>query len=204
MRLPLPALCLMLALAATPALAADAKSGAPQPLGTFDNWQAFSYKSKGQPVCYMLLTAHLPNTKKMKRGPAHLMITHRPGENSKDVISYAAGYAFKPEEDVHVAAGGRNFGLFMQNDTAWSRDAATDSTIALALRANASVKITGTPKAKGAAPVTDTLTIKGANDAYQAISKACGYEVPPLPAPKAAEKTKPKAKTVTKTKKKHR
>ena len=133
----------------------------------------------------MTLATHFPpNKKKFKRGDAYLMITHRPAENSRNVVSYVAGYNFKTTSEVKLDIGKKSFDLFTQKDTAWSRDASTDHALAMAIRMAASLKITGTPEAKGATPVSDTLNLKGAAVAYAAISKACGYpaDTPPKPA----------------------
>jgi len=133
--------------------------------------------------------------KKLKRGDAFLMITHRPGENSKDVVSYKAGYNFKASSDVAVIAGKKSFDLFTDKDTAWSRDPGTDHALAAAIRSGSTLKITGSPSMKGVASVSDSIPLKGAAAAYDAISKACGYpvEAPPKPATKAATAHKKKS-----------
>jgi len=167
-------------------------------LGTYGAWQTFTYNEGKQPVCYMVKAAHFPVSKKKKfaRGPAYLMITHRPGENSKDVFNYVSGYNFKTGSDVTIHIGKSSFNLFTQKDSAWSRDAATDRALALAIRGNPNLKAIGTPAQKGMGTNTDTLDLKGAAAAYQAIGKACGLEVEPVaktPAkPASATKKKPK------------
>jgi hypothetical protein len=170
------------AIAAAPTKQQGAKS-----LGTFGNWKTFSFSQSGQPVCYMTLSAHVPSPPHVKRGQVYLMITHRPGEGSKDVVSFTSGYNFKPTSDVTAVIGKRSFSLFTQSDTAWSRDPATDHALATAISQNASVKFTGSPAAKGAKPITDTLDLKGSSTAYRTISKACGI---PVETPKPAATTK--------------
>ncbi|HEU0118233.1 MAG TPA: hypothetical protein VFR09_06320 [Alphaproteobacteria bacterium] len=177
-----------------PALAATAS--AQKPLGTFGAWQTYSYNEGGQPVCYMVKAAKIPapKNKKFRRGPAFLMITHRPSENSTDVVSYTAGYNLKPSSDVKVTIGRASFDLFSQKDAAWSRDAHTDHLLATAIRSNTNMKIVGIP-AQNVSAITDTLDIKGAAQAYQAIGKACGLEqeTPAKPALKAVPASKKKA-----------
>jgi hypothetical protein len=160
-------------------------------LGTFGNWKAFSYTQNGQPVCYMTL-AMKTTAGHMKRGAAYLMITHRPGEGSKDVISFTSGYNFKPTSDVTAVIGKKSFDLFTETDTAWTRDPGSDHAMASAISQNNSIKITGTPAAKGTKPVSDAVDLKGSLQAYQAISKACGIpvETPPKAAAPAAHKGK--------------
>jgi hypothetical protein len=163
-------------------------------LGVFGVWRAYTYKDGDQPVCYMVKTAGFPKiitNKKFARGAAYLMITHRPGENSKDVVNYTAGYNFKPASDVTIHAGKDDFDLFTQKDTAWSRDTKTDHALSAAIRHNSFIKIIGLPAQK-VSPVTDTLDMKGAAEAYQAIGKACGYEADAPPAGASTHKNKHK------------
>ena len=161
-------------------------------LGTFGLWQTYSYNENNQQVCYMVKAAHFPSTKQFKRGASYLMITHRPSENSDDVISYNAGYNYKPAADVKVTIGKDSFSLFSQKDTAWSRDTKTDHLIATAISHSDYMKVSGVPAQKGASNITDTLDLKGSHAAYDAISKACGLEqeAPPkgqAPHPKKAK-----------------
>lgn len=159
-------------------------------LGTFGSWQTFTYEEANQSVCYMVKPIRFPPpaNKKFKRGDAFLMITHRPGENSNDVVSYASGYNFKPASELKITLGKNSFSLFTQKDTAWSREASTDHAISRAIRDNSSLRAVGQP-AQNVTAVTDTLDIKGADKAYYAISKACGLEVEmPKKAPEKAKK----------------
>ncbi|MDX2027815.1 MAG: invasion associated locus B family protein [Alphaproteobacteria bacterium] len=185
-------LCFLCAFGA-PALAAQ--PGAQKSLGVFGAWNTYSYTEHSQPVCYMALNVRLPKNKKIKRGAAYLTITHRPVENSKDVVSYTSGYNFKTASEVELRIAKDSFNLFTQKDTAWSRDAASDRAVTKAIRNAKSLTLIGIPS-QGPS-VTDTLDVKGADAAYRAISKACGYALekepaPPPPAKKKDKKTPPK------------
>ncbi len=148
-------------------------NNAQKSLGAFSSWHAYSYNEKAGPVCYMTKTIHFSVSKKFKRGSTYLMITHRPGEGSKDVVSYISGYVFKPTSDVKVTIDKKTFSMFTQKDTAWSRDPATDRAIAAAIRTGKNMKVSGIPAAKGTHIVSDTIDLKGAPSAYASISKAC-------------------------------
>ncbi len=156
---------------------ATAKTSASTSLGSFGYWRAYMLTENNQNVCYMTLTARFLKSKKFRRGDALLTITHRPAESSKDVISYTAGYNYKPMSDAELHIGKQTFNLFTTQDSAWSRDAATDHKIAAAIRTSPSLSITGNPTTKGVASFTDKFALKGANEAYRAIGKACGVEV---------------------------
>jgi len=151
-------------------------------LGRFGYWTAQKIEEGGSTVCYMTLAAKPPSVsgkgKKKKRGEVVLMITHRPSEGSTDVVSYAVGANFKPATDVSVRVGQKAFAMFTKGDAAWARDAATDHALTAALRAGQSVTFRGA-LASGEA-LADTVNLKGADEAYVAIGKACGLSVAPL------------------------
>jgi hypothetical protein len=184
---------LSLSLAVLPAWAA----GQPQSLGKFGFWETYQVSENNQPVCYMSITGPAPQAPAVKKGkPATpkrgnivLMVTHRPAEGSKDVVSYAAGVKFKNASDAKIKIGDKEFSLFTQNDTAWSRDAATDHALAAALQSADALTMYG-ESVKGDA-LADKVALKGARQAYLAISKACG-----LPVVEAPKNTHPKAAPV--------
>lgn len=181
----------ILLLASAPAFAA----ASPEPLGKFGFWSAYKITENDQPVCYMSISARAPDAQKNKRGEVVLMIAHRPAENTTDVISYTAGLKFKPASEVDVIVGDKQFSLFTQGDTAWSRDAATDHAISQAIRKNATMTLAGL-STRGT-KIGDTINLKGATAAYYAIGKACGLAVEePKKEPK---KTAKKPTTTTKT-----
>lgn len=175
---------LVLLLSVTSATAASApthaiaKTAKPEGyLGSFGNWQAWQATSNKEQVCYMVLTQKFQSTKKFPRQNAHLMITHRPSEGSTDVVSYNSGYVYQQASEVTAKMGKTSFSMFTDKDTAWARDPRTDHAITRALRGNASISITGHPASKGAKTVTDNLALKGAEQAYRAISTACDVPV---------------------------
>lgn len=184
---------ILLAMFIGPACAAS-KSDAPKSLGTFGDWNAFTSNENGQTICYMTLKTHGLGNKKVKRDTVWLRITHRPAENSKDVVSYTSGYNFKPASDVIVEIGKENFNLFTQKDTAWSRDAMTDRLLATAIRKNAKMTVTGIPAVHGSMAIIDTIDLKGAVAAHKAITKACGLPVDESPKPAKAAKKAPAQK----------
>ena len=192
------AILLTLVCALPVVLSAPAQAAAPKPIGKFGYWSAYQMVEGQNNVCYMSITAKPPEKKDdkkkktIKRGDVVLMITHRPSEGSTDVISYAAGTKFKSASDVTFKIGGKDYNLFTQGDTAWSRDQATDRAIAEALRSATNMTVTGT-LASGT-PLSDSVNLKGVNEAYAAISKACNVAYTPLKTekPKAEKKAVPK------------
>jgi len=141
-------------------------------IGTFKDWDAYSYQENGHPVCYMLSHPVKNEGDYVRRGDVYAAIAHRPGEGRLDEISLIAGYTFRKDSQVSVRIGKKKFSLFSDSDTAWARDAATDKDIAAAMRAGDFMVVVGT-SSRGT-KTTDTYSLKGATAAWRAISSACG------------------------------
>ena len=166
MRYQLPALFLSLFLA-FPALA---ETQATQ-LGTHRSWMSYTYPEGASKVCFMASkpTKSLPAT--ARRGEIYAMVTHRPGQNSKGVVSFVAGYTFKSNSEAELTIGNQRFSLFTDGDTAWARDEAGDRAILQAIRAGANMTVVGT-SSRGT-KTTDTYSLAGSSAALDAINKAC-------------------------------
>jgi hypothetical protein len=169
-------------------------------LGSFGVWNTYANNDGGQMVCYMVTTNTVKSTGPAKRTSPYLMITHRPTEASRDVISYGAGANLNAKRGVRLHIGKDAFDLFSVRDTAWARDALTDHKIAAALRKTATVTLTAFADKKGHQPIKDSFALTGTDAAYRAIGKACGY---PEAAPHKAIPAKPKKPYPAKSKKAH-
>ena len=154
-------------LAAAPPAAAQE----PQLLGRFGDWAAFTFTEDGKKVCYMASRPTRDEGDYSRRGDIYALVTHRPEEQSTDVVSFIAGYTYQPNSEVSVAIGGEAFRLFTHNDTAWARDE-LDTRLVQAIRRGASMVVKGT-SSRGTL-TTDTYSLSGSNAAYEAISQACG------------------------------
>ena len=78
---------------------------APRHIGDYGDWAAYVYKENGKNVCYMASTPKKDEGKYTKRGDIYAVVTHRPAENSFDVVNFVAGYTFKNESKVVVKIG---------------------------------------------------------------------------------------------------
>lgn len=156
---------------ATFGLSTQAFANDPQPLGVFGAWQAFTFMEDGQKVCYMASKPTTAQGKYSKRGDVFALITHRPGEGTKNVFSYITGYTYKSGSDATLKIDGDNFLLFTQDNTAWAPDADTDNKIADYIRKGSKMVVTGT-SSRGTL-TTDTYSLRGSGAAHSAINKAC-------------------------------
>ncbi|GIL40536.1 invasion associated locus B family protein [Roseiterribacter gracilis] len=141
----------------------------PVPKGTYGDWSIYSYREKGGPVCYA--AAKLPpSTNGAPKRTGWVMITHRPGEKTRGVVSVLPGYTFKDRSTALVSVGGKQFTLYTQGDTAWAADA-DDPRLVEAIRTSGLLAFTGTTK-DGAAQV-DNFSLGGAAAAFDALDKSC-------------------------------
>lgn len=155
-------------MAAAPAAAAD-----PRHLGTFKDWNAFAFEEKGQKVCY--ISSQPKKTEpKAKRGDIYALVTHRPSEKTLDVVSIIVGYPFKKGSEAEVSVDGKEFKLFTDGETAWARDAESDRAVTAALRNGKQMVVKGV-SGRGT-KTTDTYSLAGVGQAYDAINEACGVK----------------------------
>ncbi|WP_109051843.1 invasion associated locus B family protein [Azospirillum sp. TSA6c] len=153
---------------AAPAAAAD-----PRHLGTFKDWNAFLFEEKGQKVCY-ISSQPKKSEPKAKRGDIYTLVTHRPAEKALDVVSVIVGYPFKKGSEAEVSIDGKDFKLFTDGETAWARDADADRAVTSALRNGKQMVVKGV-SGRGT-KTTDTYSLAGVGQAYDAINEACGVK----------------------------
>jgi invasion protein IalB len=143
-------------------------------LGSFQDWEAYAGSEGRNKVCYAVTQPTKKEGSVAKRGDVYLFVTHRPGDNERDVVNVKAGYAYKPSSAVNVAIGNQTFALYVKDDTAWNRTSQDDKTMVQGMIKGATIVVKGTPKSGSG--TTDTFSLKGFGAAYQAIGKACGVK----------------------------
>jgi hypothetical protein len=146
----------------------------PQRLGAADGWTAYTYREKSGQVCYVVAEPRKSEPAHSRRKPAAALITHRPGENAANVVSFMQGYALKEGSEVSLDVGGVKFDLFSKGDSVWARTAELDKTIVEAMAKGKQAVVKSTPQ-KG--PMTiDTYSLSGLAQALALIDKACGIK----------------------------
>ena len=166
--LALSAACL---LPGAPAHAAGKKapvpeSGKPELIGQFRDWQAATHTEAGQTVCYAFTRAASSEPSMPGRGSVVLTVTQRP--TMRDVVAISAGYAYPAKADVAVDVDKADFSFYTAGRSAFARDGRA---AAAAFRKGREAVATS-PDPKGA-KVTDTFSLRGFSNAYEAINKAC-------------------------------
>ncbi len=160
-----------LALASTLILSLGNHASAKTLLSTHGHWESYTTLENGKLVCYMGASPTKSRGKYTNRGRTFLLITHRPAEKSKNVVSLQAGYTFKKTSEVELIIDKASFKLFTDQQWAFAADAATDNKLAKAMIRGAELVVRGI-SSRGT-KTTDTYSLKGFTAAYKAIGKAC-------------------------------
>lgn len=161
------AVCLT-GLAAGPAWAED-----PVSLGTFDDWEAFTYKADGAPVCYVYSVPKKSESGKKfsQRDPVYFLVTNWPGRKIKGQISTIIGYPFKESAPVSALVDETGFDLYSNGDTAWAAAPETEAEIVKTMKSGKALSVVGTSW-KGTV-TTDTYSLSGFSSALAKIDASC-------------------------------
>lgn len=163
---------LMLGVLAVCAFLSPAKAAEPRLLKTYGDWHAYAYEEAGSKVCYMAAKPQTNEGAYKARGDIHALITNRPGDGSKNVFTYIAGYTYKPATDAIVEIDGQKFVLFTKDSMAWALNTETDNQIAEAIRSGSTMIVSGT-SSRGT-KTTDTYSLNGSSGAHDRITQECG------------------------------
>lgn len=140
-------------------------------LGSNRDWHAFQYMENGNPVCYIASKPTSEEGNYTSRGDVFLLVTHRPGENSTNVVSILTGYTYESGSEVEVTIGNRTFSLFTDQDTAWATDE-DDQALIEAMKAGTDMVVRGT-SSRGTL-TTDTYSLLGFTASHEQINQTCG------------------------------
>jgi Invasion associated locus B (IalB) protein len=158
--------------AATLAFPLAASAQEPTLLGTFDDWEAYTYKAKDSRVCYIYSSPKKSEAgKKVKRDPIYFMVTHWPGRKIKGQISTIIGYPFKESSLVKVNVDAKAFDLYTNGDMAWADGAETEKSIVTAMMTGSKLTVAGT-SLRGTL-TTDTYSLAGVKAAMDKIDATC-------------------------------
>lgn len=159
----------LLILAAT-CSAALAEGEEPKKLGTFKDWQAFTYKAPDSKVCFAFSEPKSSkSSREAKRGPIRFIVTNYPGRKVAGQISTIIGYPFKEGTQVKLEIDDKSFTLFPVGDTAWAEK--DDAAIVEAMKAGTTLKVSGTSW-KGT-ETTDSYSLAGISAAIDEIDSSC-------------------------------
>ncbi|MGH6932440.1 MAG: invasion associated locus B family protein [Dongiaceae bacterium] len=156
------------------AFVAPAYAESATPIGDFGNWQALTFKEGDNTGCYVLSKPDRMEGAYKSRGEVYALVTHRPADATRDVVTIIAGYSFKPKSEVTVQISAEKFQLFTDEGMAWAPDADSDRALVNAMKNGSSMVVYGM-SARGT-KTTDTYSLTGFTKAYKAIGDACGLD----------------------------
>lgn len=169
---------LLLALAAALPVLANASAGtaAPPPadltvIGNYNDWEALTYTENGNKVCFIGTKPKDSKGDYSSRGDIFLLVTHRPAESRNGVVIIETGYPYKTESTVEVKIDGKPFRMWTEGEYAYAY-ADEDKVLVQAMKRGLEMVVQG--RSTRGTLTTDTYSLKGFTDAYQAISNACG------------------------------
>jgi hypothetical protein len=143
-------------------------------LANSGDWSAFKDGAGASLTCYIASAPIKETGNYQKRGDALVLVTHRPGEKSRDVVEFRAGYTYRKDSEVLVNIDGQVYKLFTDKEAAWAKDSKTDRSLTRAMIRGRSMVVTGF-SSRGTKTV-DTYSLKGFTAAYRTIGKACGVK----------------------------
>jgi len=159
---------LVLVFASSPVWALAASSDS---IGSFKDWDAYSYTEKGNKVCYIAAVPLDSEPKNVKRGPIFFYVTHRAKGKVSDEVSLFMGYPLRGKTAVRVEIEGQRFDLDTQGENAWTKSTKQDIKLVAAMIKGNEMVVRGTSK-RGTRTV-DRYSLLGFTAAHRAIDKAC-------------------------------
>lgn len=143
-------------------------------IGSFKDWSAHAEGKGKSRTCWIYSEPVKDEGKYTRRGRIYSLVTHMPGDNIVNQVQFTAGYTFKKGSAVQVVIGAKKFELFTNADTAWARNGKDDADIVRAMRAGATMVVTGV-SSRGT-QTKDTYSLSGITAAHNATLKACGIK----------------------------
>ncbi|QLF68688.1 hypothetical protein FE840_003490 [Peteryoungia desertarenae] len=144
-----------------------ASAQSPTRIEQFNAWGAYSYKSNGGTVCYVLSVPTAKEPQNVNHGDIFFVVTQRPGQNISYEPQAMMGYPMRPDSKVNVTIDSKTFVLFVKDSSAWVENAAEEPAMVAAMRAGKSMTVKAT-SARGTA-TTYTYSLSGITAALNKI-----------------------------------
>jgi invasion protein IalB len=157
-----------------PAHAADADPGdmrqEPALEGLYSDWSLYGLQENGSVICYLSSGLERASDPVPRRRQAYVLITNRPAEGRRGVVSVDPGYTYDDGSPVLMTIGRKQFQLVTKNGFAWAQDS-EDPQIVAAIRNGSTLVVTG--RMKNGPATTDTFSLRGFGQALAALDHSC-------------------------------
>ena len=141
----------------------------PTKIKQFNAWGAYSYKSSGSKVCYVLSIPTKKEPADRDHGDIFFLVSQKPGQNVSYEPQVEVGYPFKEGSNVIVDIDGKSFSMFTKGRNAWVENAAQEPALVKAMRAGRSMSVSG--KSRRGTGTSYTYSLSGITAALNEIGK---------------------------------
>ena len=152
------------------AKAETGEAAKPALVGTFGDWGAYLAAGKAR-TCYALGQPKERNPKDLKRDPAYVFISTRPGENVRNEVSIAMGFDVKATPEPKAEVGASSFALVAKGANLWVKNAAEEAPMLEAMRKTGKLVVRASSM-KGNVTV-DSYSLGGLSQALDRVRKDC-------------------------------
>ena len=150
----------------------EALASGPKLIGEYKDWIAYYYDDPRGTVYYIASTPKKDEGKYTRRGDIYVVVTHRPAEDSFDVVNFVAGYDYKAGAPVEIKIGTTTItDLFTEGDKAWTLNSSVDKELVSEMKKGQRMIVKGV-SSKGTV-TKDTYSLSGFMSAYRAINAKC-------------------------------
>ncbi len=144
--------------------------GKPVMLDTYHDWGAYMAQGKDK-TCYALASPKDRAPSALKRDPAYVFISNRPGENVRNEVSIIMGFAMKDNAAAKAEIGNANFDLVAKGTNAWVKNPAEETQFIDALKKGSKLVVKAA-SIKGN-QTTDSYSLAGLSQALDRAHKEC-------------------------------
>jgi invasion protein IalB len=144
--------------------------GKPSKLASYGDWGVFLAQSDKSKTCYALATPKNRAPAGLKRDPAYVFISNRPGESVREEVSIIMGFPIK-DAGARAEISGAGFALIAKGGNAWIKDQAEEAKFVDDLK-KGSKFIVKASSLKGHV-TTDNYSLNGLSQALERVEKEC-------------------------------
>jgi invasion protein IalB len=145
--------------------------GKPMLLDTFHDWGAYMAQGNKEKTCYALASPKDRAPSALKRDPAYVFISNRPGENVRNEVSIIMGFAMKDNAEAKAEIGNASYDLVAKGTNAWVKNPAQETQFIDALKKGSKLLVKA-PSLKGNV-TTDSYSLAGLSQALDRVQKEC-------------------------------
>ncbi len=151
--------------------AAEEEHAKPTQVGSFGDWGTFVAENGDDKTCYVLAQPKSREPANLKRDPAYVFISNRPGEHIHNEISITMGFPMKDGGDAEADIAGTTFDLIAKGRNAWIKNPAEEGHFVAALRHGAKLVVKAA-STRGKL-TTDTYSLAGLHQALDQAAHEC-------------------------------